>query len=69
MTTLDRRTLLKRMAMASAAAAAASLVPGVSFGEDLARWLGDADVATPGGVARFEDNHALGLGLKLGYQF
>ena len=32
-------------------------------------FLGDADVATPTGVARFEDNHALGLGLKLGYQF
>ena len=32
-------------------------------------FLGDADVATPTGVARFEDNHALGLGLKIGYQF
>jgi long-chain fatty acid transport protein len=32
-------------------------------------FLGDADVATPTGVARFEDNHALGVGLKLGYQF
>ncbi len=32
-------------------------------------FLGDADVATPTGVARFEDNHAVGVGLKLGYQF
>jgi long-subunit fatty acid transport protein len=32
-------------------------------------FLGDADVATPTGVARFEDNHALGVGLKLGFEF
>ncbi len=31
--------------------------------------LGDADVATPTGVARFEGNHALGLGLRIGYRF
>ena len=31
--------------------------------------LGDADVATPTGPARFEDNHAIGLGIKIGYSF
>ena len=31
--------------------------------------LGDADVATPTGVARFEDNHALGVGVRVGYRF
>jgi nitrate reductase (cytochrome) len=41
MTSLDRRSFLKRMAMASAAAAASSLVPGVAFGEELDRYLGD----------------------------
>ena len=32
-------------------------------------FLGDAEVATPTGVARFEDNHALGLGIRIGYSF
>lgn len=37
-------------------------------------FLGDAEVllgdeAAPMGIARFEDNHAVGVGLKLGYQF
>lgn len=33
----DRRTFVKRLALASAAGAAASLMPGVSFGEEVAR--------------------------------
>jgi len=41
MSSVDRRTFLKRTAMASAAAAAGSLVPGIVFGEDLDRYLGD----------------------------
>ena len=32
-------------------------------------FLGDADVATPTGVARFQDNHARRVGVKLGYRF
>jgi long-subunit fatty acid transport protein len=32
-------------------------------------FLGDADVATPTGIAEFEDNHAIGLGVKLGLSF
>ena len=32
-------------------------------------FLGDADVATPTGMARFKDNHAIGLGLQVGYRF
>jgi nitrate reductase (cytochrome) len=39
MTSLDRRIFLKRMAMASAAAAAGSLVPGVVFGRELEEYL------------------------------
>ena len=41
MSSVDRRTFLKRTAMASAAAAAGSLVPGIAFGEELERYLGD----------------------------
>jgi nitrate reductase (cytochrome) len=44
MTALDRREFLKRSAMASAAAAAASLIPGVAFGEELERYLGAAAI-------------------------
>ena len=43
MSDLDRRAFLKRLAMASAAGAATSLVPGVAFGEDLERYLGMMD--------------------------
>ena len=32
-------------------------------------FLGDAAVATPTGIARFKDNHAIGLGLKVGLSF
>lgn len=39
----DRRTFLKRTAMASAAAAASSLFPGVTFGEEVVRYLGDSE--------------------------
>ena len=39
MTTQDRRTFLKRTAMAAAAGSAASLMPGVLFGEEV-RGLG-----------------------------
>ncbi len=37
----DRRAFLKRMAMASASAAAGALLPGVAFGEELDRYLGE----------------------------
>jgi nitrate reductase NapA len=42
MTTTGRRTFLKRTALASAAAAAASLMPDVLFGETLRQHVGAA---------------------------
>ena len=41
-----------------------SLAAGVQYS-----FLGDADVATPTGVARFQDNHALCVGVRVGYRF
>jgi nitrate reductase NapA len=41
MSPLDRRIFVKRMAMASAAGAAASLVPGVAFGEEYESYVED----------------------------
>ncbi len=41
MSPVDRRTFVKQMAMAAAAASAASLVPGVLFGDELTYYVGD----------------------------
>ena len=49
--------------MASAASAAASLVPGVSFGEELTRWLGVGDVVWRKTPCRF---CGVGCGLLVG---
>jgi long-subunit fatty acid transport protein len=32
-------------------------------------FLGDAEVSTPAGMAHFDDNHALAVGLRIGYRF
>lgn len=41
-----------------------SIAGGVQYG-----FLGDADVATPTGTARFEDNYGVGVGVRIGYSF
>ncbi len=38
-------------------------------GSVLVSFLGDADVATPTGLARFRDNHSFGVGMRVGYRF
>jgi nitrate reductase (cytochrome) len=48
MSPTPRREFLKQMAMASAYAAAGALIPGVTFGEEVDRYLGD--VPTSGQV-------------------
>lgn len=66
MTSLDRRTFAKRMAMASAAAAAASLMPGVVFGDDVDRYVGNpADLVWKKTPCRF---CGVGCGLLVGIQ-
>ncbi|MEX2531104.1 MAG: molybdopterin-dependent oxidoreductase [Gemmatimonadota bacterium] len=46
MSSLGRREFVRRMAMASAAGAAASLVPGVAFGEEVQRLLDGVEVGS-----------------------
>ncbi len=66
MSPLDRRIFLKRMAMASAATAAASLAPGITFGEELDAYVGDlADVAWKKTPCRF---CGVGCGLLVGIE-
>lgn len=64
MSSLDRRAFLRRLAMASAAAAASSLLPGVVFSDDLAGVLDDqAGVAWKKTPCRF---CGVGCGLLVG---
>ena len=66
MTGPDRKTFLKRMAMASAAATASSLFPDVAFGEEIARYLGDpADLLWKKTPCRF---CGVGCGLLVGLE-
>jgi nitrate reductase (cytochrome) len=61
----DRRTFVKRMAASAATAAAASLVPGVAFGEDLGRYLGQAGLTWQKTPCRF---CGVGCGLLIGLE-
>jgi nitrate reductase (cytochrome) len=62
----DRRAFLKRLAMASAAAAASSLVPGIVFGDDVERHDGDvADLIWRKSPCRF---CGVGCGLLIGIE-
>jgi nitrate reductase (cytochrome) len=61
----DRRTFVKRMAVASAAAAAASLVPGTSFGRDIGRSLSQAGLTWKKTPCRF---CGVGCGLLVGLE-
>ncbi len=69
MSPVDRRTFLKQAAMASASAAAASLVPGVAFGQELEGYLGDfagsSDVTWHRTPCRF---CGVGCGLQVGIE-
>jgi nitrate reductase (cytochrome) len=61
----DRRTFVRRMAAASAAATAASLVPGSSFGRDLGRTLSQAGLSWKKTPCRF---CGVGCGLLVGLE-
>jgi nitrate reductase (cytochrome) len=61
----DRRTFVKQLALASAAAAAASLVPGIVFGADVEGGVGDADLTWKKTPCRF---CGVGCGLLVGIE-
>lgn len=63
MSDADRRTFLKRIAMASATAAASALMPDIVFGEDVERYIGDpADLVWKKTPCRF---CGVGCGLQV----
>jgi nitrate reductase (cytochrome) len=66
MTGPDRRTFLKRVAMASAAAAAAALMPDILFGDDVGQYVGnEADLVWKKTPCRF---CGTGCGLLVGIE-
>jgi nitrate reductase NapA len=65
MTDSDRRSFMKRVAAGAAAAAAASLVPGAGFGEELAESLGQVGLTWKKTPCRF---CGVGCGLLVGLE-
>jgi nitrate reductase (cytochrome) len=61
----DRRTFMKQVAAGAAAAAAASLMPGVAFGDDLARAVGQLGLTWKKTPCRF---CGVGCGLLVGLE-
>jgi nitrate reductase (cytochrome) len=61
----DRRTFMKQVAAGAAAAAAASLMPGVAFGDDLARTVGQLGLTWKKTPCRF---CGVGCGLLVGLE-